>query len=268
MAIHPTAIIDRNAEIDSSVEVGPFCVIDAHVTVAANCNLIHSVYVTGWTTIGEGCVIHPYTIIGHDPQDIKYKGERTYCRVGKNNIIRENVTIHRGTIPESATVIGDDCFFLAGSHVGHNCVVGNQVTLINNALLGGHVEIGDGVTLGGAAGVHQFVRIGELAMVAGNATVTRDIIPFALADICGEIVGPNRIGLRRSDLSGDEIDDIRQAYRALMQRGSSLQEAVDRIAGEVKTSAGEKLVDFLNTDSKRGFAGRSHSISRKNISDS
>ena len=266
MAIHPTAIIDPNAEIDSIVEVGPYCVIDAHVRVAKNCRLFHGVYLTGWTQIGEGCVIHPGAVVGHEPQDIKYGGDRSYCRIGKNTIIREYVIIHRGTIPDSETVLGNECFLLAGSHVGHNCCVGNNVTLINNVLLGGHVEVGDHVTMGGGAKVHQFVRIGEYAMVAGNSRVGRDVIPFGLTDLEGKIVGFNRVGLKRSDMPKEHIDDIRGAYKVLMSGESSFQDTVERLAQDVCTPAGQRLVQFLRMDSRRGVAGRSRSKSRKSFS--
>ncbi len=264
MPIHPTAIIDRNAELDGSVEVGPNCVIEGHVRVAAGCRLYHNVYLTGWTEIGEDCVIHPGVIVGHEPQDIKYGGERTFCRIGKRNILREYVTIHRGTVPESATTVGDDCFFLACSHVGHNCTVGNHVTLINNVLLGGHVTVEDRATLGGAAGVHQFCRVGELAMIAGTARVTMDILPFALVDSDGRIVGLNGVGLRRSGMPKEHILELRRAYHTLFRRGgdgavtggASFREAVERFSTTVESPPAKRLLAFLQAESKRGIAGR------------
>ncbi|MFQ5494766.1 MAG: acyl-ACP--UDP-N-acetylglucosamine O-acyltransferase [Phycisphaerae bacterium] len=257
MAIHPTSIVDPCAEIDAGVEVGPFCVIEAHVRVSAGCRLYQNVYLTGWTQIGEDCELHPGVIVGHKPQDTKYGGERSYCRVGRRTILRENVTIHRGTTPESYTLVGEECFFLANSHVGHNAVVGDRVTLINNALLGGHVVVGDGATLGGGAGVHQFVRIGQLAMVAGNATVLMDIVPFALTDSAGRIAGINRVGLRRAGFTADEVRRIREAYRTLFSRGLPFREAVNRLSDESASDNIDVLVEFLRQESKRGHAGRS-----------
>jgi len=259
MAIHATAIIDKKAEIDSTTDIGPFCVIEGHVRVAGGCRLYQGVYLTGWTEIGEDCVIHPHTVVGHEPQDVKYKGERSYCRVGRGTILRENVTIHRGTIPESATVVGEDCFLLAGAHVGHNCVVGNNVTIINNVLLAGHVEVGDRVTLGGAAGIHQFVRIGELAMISGTARVVQDILPFALIDPDGRIAGLNRIGLRRAGISRDEVHHLRLAYRTLFASDLPFSEATKKVATEPATGATKRLAQFLQQPSKRGIAGRSRS---------
>lgn len=256
MAIHPTAIVNSKADIDPTVEVGAYCVIDAHVRVGPGCRLYHGVYLTGWTDIGEGCVIHPGAVIGHEPQDVKYKGERTFCRIGRETIIREYVTIHRGTIPESETRIGERCFLLAGSHVAHNCTVGNQVTLINGVLLAGHVEVGDRVTMGGAVGVHQFSRIGELTMIAGNGIVTMDIIPYALVNRDGRISGINRVGLRRAGLAREEIQEIRQAYRVLFNSHRRFADAVEHAIQTMQTPAGRRIVEFLQASSRRGYAGR------------
>ncbi len=254
--IHPTAIIDPKAELDSSVEIGPYCVVEGQVRVAAGCRLYHGVYLTGWTEIGENCVLHPGVIVGHEPQDTKYGGERSFCRVGRATILREHVTIHRGTIPESETVVGEECFLLAGAHVGHNCVVGKQVTLINNVLLGGHVEIGDRATLGGGVGVHQFVRIGELAMISGNARVTMDVVPFALSDIEGRVAGLNRKGLRRAGISPDELRAIRDAYRILFGSALPFRQAVAQLAAKQSSASVECICRFLAQESRRGVAGR------------
>ena len=256
MAIHPTAIIDPKAELDSSVEVGPYCVIDAHVRVARGCRLYHGVYLTGWTEIGEDCVLHPGAIVGHAPQDTKYGGERSFCRIGPRTILREHVTIHRGTDPDSATTVGENCFLLAGAHVAHNCVVGSDVTLVNNVLLGGHVHVQDLVTIGGGAVVHQFVRIGKLAMITGNARITMDILPFALVDVTGHIAGLNRVGLRRADVSPEDRDDLRKAYRLLFSSGLPFQQAVGELGKSAHTSCGQHLVRFLCEKTRRGFAGR------------
>ncbi|MCH7632880.1 MAG: acyl-ACP--UDP-N-acetylglucosamine O-acyltransferase, partial [Planctomycetes bacterium] len=200
MTIHPTAIVDSKAELADDVTVGPYCIIDGNVRVGAGCRLYHGVYLTGWTQIGPGCELHPGVIVGHTPQDTKYSGERTYCRVGEGTILREYVTIHRGTIPESETVVGDQCFLLAGVHVGHNCRVGDRVTIVNNGLLGGHVSVGDGVMIGGMGGIHQFVRVGELAMLAACSRVVQDVVPFSIVDTDGKIAGLNKIGLRRAEM--------------------------------------------------------------------
>jgi len=256
LAIHPTAVVNSKAELASDIEVGPYCVIDGNVRIAAGCRLYQGVYVTGWTQIGERCVLHPGVIVGHAPQDTKYKGERSYCRIGHGAVLREYVTIHRGTVPESTTIVGENCFLLAGCHVGHNCVIGDNVTLINNAQLAGYVRVGDRATLGGQAAVHQFVRIGELAMVAGLARIPMDIVPFALTDVEGRVAGPNSVGLRRSNMPREHLLDIRQAFRILFQTGVSRKEAIARVASSVASPPGRRLVAFLREDSKRGLAGR------------
>jgi UDP-N-acetylglucosamine acyltransferase len=256
MAIHPTAVINPKAQLHDSVEVGPYCVIDADVRVAAGCRLYQGVYLTGWTEIGEGCELHPGVIVGHAPQDIKYGGERTYCRVGRGTILREYVTVHRGTVPESETVVGENCFVLAGAHVAHNCRIGNDVTIINSVLLGGHVQVDDRVTIGGAAGVHQFVRIGTLAMIPGNARVVQDVLPYALVDAQGRVAGLNRVGLRRAGMSREHVQDVRDAYRLLFARGLRISEAIERLAGEPPTPPRRVLTAFLQAQSRRGLAGR------------
>lgn len=255
MSIHSTAIIDSKAELDSSVTVGPYCVIEGHVQVAAGCRLYHNVYLTGWTRIGPDCELHPGVIVGHSPQDTKYKGERSYCRIGRGTILREYVTIHRGTVPESETIVGADCFLLAGSHVGHNCSVGNRVTLINNALLAGHVEVGEGVTIGGAAAVHQFVRIGELAMVAGAARAGMDIVPYALSDAEGRIAGLNRVGLRRAGIPHEQVVDIRNAYRIVLAREVPFEQRIEHLQAQPQSPPVQRILQFVQGKSKRGIAG-------------
>ena len=257
MPIHPTAIIDPKAELDPTVSVGPFCVVDGHVRVEAECRLYQNVYLTGWTRIGEGCELHPGVIVGHAPQDTKYGGERSYCRIGRGTVLREYVTIHRGTIPESETIVGENCFLLAGSHVGHNCIVGHRVTLINNALLGGHVVIGDRVTISGGAGIHQFVRIGELAMIAGNARVTMDVPPYALIDERGRIAGLNRVGLRRAGMSPEDLRSIREAYRIIFERDLPLERAVEQLKSGALRPVVSRIVTFVTAESKRGLTGLS-----------
>ena len=254
MAIHPTAIVDRRAELDPTVEVGPYCVIDGDVRIEAGTRLYHHVYVTGWTQIGPECTLHPGVVVGHEPQDLKYSGERTFCRVGARTVLREYVTVHRGTTPESETVIGDDCFLLAVAHVAHNCRLGNRVTMVNNAMLAGHVEVGDRVMIGGGAGIHQFVRIGTLVMVQGNAGIAMDVPPFMIVDSEGRIAGINRIGLRRAEFTREEIAELHDAHRLLYRSGLLFRRAVDELAGVVRTRPGRELLNFVQAESRRGFA--------------
>ncbi len=257
MPIHPTAIVDSHAEVHDSVVVGPYCIIEGHVRVDAGCRLFHNVYLTGWTHVGENCELHPGVIVGHSPQDTKYKGERSYCTIGRGTILREYVTIHRGTEPESKTIVGEECFLLGGSHVAHNCRLGRGVTLINGVLLAGHVEIDDGATLGGGAGVHQFVRIGELAMIPGTGLVLQDVVPFALLDQRGRVAGLNRVGLRRAGFSGGQVAEIRDAYRLLFQGEVPFTQRLERLTSVAQSPVVQRLVEFVRAPSKRGLAGRS-----------
>lgn len=255
MPIHPSAYVHPRADIDPTVEVGPNCIIEANVRVGPGCRLYHNVFLTGWTQIGEGCTLHPGVIVGHEPQDVKYKGERTYCRVGNRCILREYVTIHRGTVTESTTTVGDDGFFLAGSHIGHNCTVGNRVTLINNTLLAGHVEIGDRVTIGGSSAIHQFVRVGELCMLQGCTGLGMDVPPFMMTDRMGRVAGLNRVGLRRAEIPPADRAEIRAFFGLLYRSGLPFAEAVRQIVAAAQTPSGKKLVAFMQAPSKRGFAG-------------
>src|SRR5499426_2016993 len=198
-SIHPTAVVDRGAEIADDGQIGPYCVIGPHVTIGEGCCLRPHVHLTGHTTIGARTVIAPFASLGTPPQSVKYRGGPTRLVVGPDCDIREGVTMNIGTEDGGGiTEVGARCFFLAGSHVGHDCHVGNDVTLANGAVVGGHVTTGDYVTLGGHAAVHQFVRIGESAMVSGVSGVAGDVIPFAFA-----------IGQRA------DVHRLRRAYRAL-----------------------------------------------------
>ena len=175
MAIHPSAVIDPKAELDSSVEVGPFVTIEGPVCIGAGTRVRPQAYISGWTQIGQRCDIHPQAVVGHLPQDFHYQGERTYCRIGDEVVIREGSTVHRGTQPESATVIGDGCVLLAYSHVAHNCQLGRRVKIYNMSLLSGHAEIDDDAIVSGYSLVHQFCRVGRLAYVAGASIINKDL---------------------------------------------------------------------------------------------
>ncbi len=254
MAIHPTAIIDRQAELDSSVEVGPYVVIEGPVKVGPRTQLRAHAYISGWTEIGERCDIHPFAVVGHLPQDVKYKGERSYCRIGNGVVIREGATVHRGTEPESATTIGDDCFIGGQSHIAHNCELRERVTLINYSALAGHVQIDAQVILSGDAMVHQFVRIGELAFIAGKARVTMDVPPFMMCFGDSTIIRHNVVGMRRAGYDAAALLEIREAYRTLYRSGLPFARAIEQLAGQVRTSAGRRLVEFLRAESKRGIS--------------
>jgi UDP-N-acetylglucosamine acyltransferase len=255
MAIHPTAVIDPKAELDTSVEVGAYAIVDGPVRIGPNTRLFPHAYVSGWTTIGERCELHPFSVVGHTPQDFHHSGERSYCRIGNGVIIREGVSIHRGTQPESVTEIGDDCFFLASSHVGHNCRLGRGVKVLPFVGVAGHVEIDDAVILSAGSLIHQFVRIGKLAYTAANARVAMDVPPFMMCHGESTIVQHNVIGMRRAGYDTQAAREIRRAYHTLYRDGLLFSRAIEALAGEVHTDAGRLLVEFLQAPSKRGICG-------------
>lgn len=213
--IHPTAVIEDGAQIASSAEIGPFCWISSRAKIGENVKLLARVNVMGDTTIGEGTIVFPGACLGSGPQDHGNEfQEQARLIIGKNNIIRENVTMHAGTPKEHfTTTVGDNGMFMVNSHIAHDCVVGNNVIMTNNAVIGGHVHLGDGVILGGNCAVHQFCRIGRKAMVSGMTGVARDVIPFGMvAGDRGKLRGLNVVGLKRSGIDESDVKLITRAY--------------------------------------------------------
>jgi UDP-N-acetylglucosamine acyltransferase len=262
MSIHPTAIIDPLATIDPSASIGPYVVIEGPVQIGPECRVAASAIILGDTEIRRGCVIHSHAVIGDLPQDRAFEGGPSYCRVGENCTIREGATIHRGSRPDTGTVVGDDCQLMTNSHVGHNCNVGRGVTMVSGSLLAGYVHVGDRATISGNAAVHQFVRVGELAMVCGLARVTQDVPPFFMTDQDGSIVGENRVGLMRAGLNALERQEIKAAFRAIYRCGMSHQATLDYLAGYVSSDAGLRLLAFLSEKSKRGLSRDSGRLKR------
>lgn len=252
--IHPTAVIDPGAQIAAGVEIGPFCIVGPNVSIGETCRLVASVHVTGHTRIGAGTVVYPFASLGTPPQSIRYRGGPTRLEIGANCDIRQGVTMNTGTEDNlGVTRVGDHCFLMAGSHVGHDCQVGNHVTFANNAALGGHVSVGDRAFLGGQAAVHQYVRIGEGAMIGGLSGVRFDVIPFGFAvGQLAQLVGLNVVGLRRAGYTRSDMHRLREAYRQLFE-GESLFK--DRLEGMARAFADDplvgKLVAFIQADAKR-----------------
>lgn len=213
--IHPSAVIENGAQIDETAEIGPFCWISGRAKIGKNVKLLARVSVMGDTTIGEGTIVFPGACLGSGPQDHgnEFKTEARLI-IGKNNIIRENVTMHAGTPKEHfTTTVGDDCMFMVNSHVAHDCVVGNNVIMTNNAVIGGHVRVGDGAILGGNSAVHQFCRIGRKAMVGGMSGVDRDVIPFGIVTgDRGKLRGLNVVGLKRSGIDESTVKSVTRAF--------------------------------------------------------
>jgi UDP-N-acetylglucosamine acyltransferase len=252
MSIHPTAIIDPRAEIDAKVEIGPYVVIDGPAKIKAGTRLMAHVCVTGWTEIGAENEIHPGAVLGDAAQDKAYKGAQSYLRIGDRNVIREHAQIHRGTVAGSATIIGDDNFLMATSHIGHNCKVGDNVILANGALLAGYVEVGNNVFISGNCVVHQFVRIGDYALMRGLSGTSRDVPPYAIIDWQHTVRGVNAIGLKRAGFDEKRIRAIKEAFRVLFRKGRNLSLAIKEIeSGERANSDVSALLDFIKS-SKRG----------------
>lgn len=253
--IHSTAVIEDGATIAPDVEIGPFCVVGSEVSLAAGVRLHSHVVVSGKTQVGEGTEIYPFASIGHSPQDLKYKGERSELIIGRHNVIREHVTMNPGTEGGGmVTRVGDRCLFMMASHVAHDCQIGNQVILANNAALAGHVTVGDHAIIGGLAAIHQFVRIGEHAFIGGMAAIENDVIPYGTA--MGErasLAGLNLVGLRRRGFEREDIHALRNAYKALFEdSGGNFEERLSKVAKaypESKTV--QQVVAFLRADTSR-----------------
>jgi UDP-N-acetylglucosamine acyltransferase len=231
-SIHPTAIIAAGASIGKNVSIGPYCVIGPHVTLSDNVVLHSHVVVDGHTTIGEGTKLYPFASLGTTPQDLKFGGEESYLIIGKNNTIREHVTMNPGTAGDQLkTITGDNCLFMMACHVAHDCVIGNHVIMANNATLGGHVVVGDHVVIGGLAAVHQFVRIGEHAVIGGMSGVENDVIPFGR--VKGErafLAGLNLIGLERRGFNKDEIRTLQRAFNQLFGEEGTLDQRIETVS--------------------------------------
>ena len=260
MAIHSSAVVDPLARIDATATIGPYCVINGPVRIGPRTNVGPFVQILGHTEIGSDCQIHAGAIVGDVPQDRSFAGGVSYCRIGDGTVLREHVTVHRGSASESATNVGQQCLVMAGAHIGHNCQVQDGAIIVNGTLLGGYVEVGRKAMLSGNVGVHQFVRIGELAMIGGLTMVTQDVPPYFMLDNRGLCVGINRVGLRRSGLSPEECDEAKTAYRVLCRMPGSLSNAIHTLEATMRTSTGRCILEFLSAPSKRGI----HLLSPKN----
>jgi UDP-N-acetylglucosamine acyltransferase len=233
--IHPTAIIDPQAQIDADVEIGPFAVIGPHVRIGRGTRVGPHSVIDGWTEIGADNQIFHFAAVGGIPQDLKYRGEETWLRIGDRNIIREFATLQPGTATGiGETVIGNDNLFMAYCHVAHDCVVANRVIMANGSTLAGHVEVESFAILGGLSAVHQFTRVGESAMLSGGAMVGQDVPPYTIA--AGDrarMRGLNLVGLRRRGFSDETIAAIKKAYKILVFSKLRLEDALGRIRNEL-----------------------------------
>jgi len=255
MTIHPSAIIEAGAEIGTGCRIGPFCHIGPEVRLGKGVQLHAHVVIAGDTVIGDETRIWPFASVGSQPQDLKFAGEKTRLEIGARVMIRESVSINPGTAGGGGmTRIGDDCLFMLGSHVGHDCTVGNRVVVANHASLAGHVSVGDGAIIGGLAGIHQFVRIGEGAIVGALSMVVADVIPYG--SVIGErahLAGLNLIGLKRGAVDRADIAGLRGAYKALFSGKGPLRERAEDLFPEAENSYVEQMLGFILSDSERSF---------------
>jgi len=253
--IHQTAIIDSQAELASGVEVGPYSIIGPQVKIGRNTKIGPHVVIDGWTHIGEGCTVFQFASIGALPQDLKYKGEESWVIMGNNNTIREFVTINRGTSwSQGKTTIGNNNFFMAYSHVAHDCKIGNHVILANAATLAGHITIEDCAIVGGLVGVHQFVRLGCHSIIGGGSGVNKDVPPYMMANgQRAKLYGLNTTGLQRHHFSEEALTNLKKAYRIIFRSGLTIEKASDQLTHEVKNSPEVKhLIRFIES-SERGI---------------
>jgi UDP-N-acetylglucosamine acyltransferase len=243
-AIDPTARIEPGAVIGQGVSIGPYCVIRPNVVLGDDCRLVAHVHLDGHTAVGTRTVIHPFVSLGSPPQSVHYRGEPTRLVIGADCDIREGVTMSTGTAQDGGvTRVGDRCFFMAGSHVAHDCQVGNDVTFANNAVLAGHVTVEDHVFVAGQAAVHQFVRIGEGAMIGGMSGIGGDVIPFGFVfGTRAKLVGLNVVGLKRRGQSREDMHSVRRAYRSLFLGAGEFRQRLETVAAEF---AGNPLVDKI-----------------------
>lgn len=252
--IHDLAVVDPSAKLGEGVEIGPFCTVGPNVVLGDRVKLISHVVVDGHTTIGDETTIFPFASIGTIPQDLKFSGEQSTLVIGKRNRIREHVTMNPGTKGDNlTTIVGDDCLFMMGSHVAHDCVVGNNVILANNATLAGHVHVGNFAIIGGLSAIHQFARIGEHAMIGGMSGVENDVIPYGM--VMGErarLAGLNLVGLERRGFEKQKVQNLMKAFRTLFMGDGTF---ADRLKQLEKDYANDELVmdmiEFANAKTSR-----------------
>lgn len=254
--VHTNAVVHPTAELEPGVVVDAYAYIGPSVKIAYGTRVHTHAMILENVVIGKNCEIYPGAVIGAPPQDIKYKGEKTFVVIGDNTIIREFVTIHRA-IGDGVTEIGSNCFLMAYCHIGHNCKIGNYVTMANMVGISGHVVVEDRVTFGGIVGVHQFVRIGKLAMVGGYSKVVKDVPPFMIVDgRPAEVVGINVVGLRRAGIPPTIRSELKKAYKLLFRSKLNLAQAIEAIEKEVAHSPEvEYLLEFMK-EVRWSYAGR------------
>ncbi len=258
--VHSTAIVGAKTELGKGVRIGPFSVVEDGVEIGAGTEIHPHVVIRKGTKIGNNCRIYSGSVLGGEPQDVKFKGEESFITIGDGTVIRECVTVHRGSGEHTETKVGADCMLMVSTHVAHNCVLGDRVTMANLATLGGFSQVGEGAFVGGLAGLHQFVRVGAYVMVGGGSILLEDVPPYML--VTGgcrpPVCGLNRVGLMRAGFSPEARRALHTAYRILYKQGLSVPQAVEKLKEELSGfNEARVLIDFLETRKDRAIsAGR------------
>lgn len=261
MKIHPSAIVAPSAQLADEVEVGAYACIGGEAQIGAGCVIQPHAVIDGFVRLGEKNLVGFGAVIGGAPQDLSFEeGTRSGVVIGRGNIIREHVTIHRGTAPDSFTTIGDNNFLMVGAHLGHNCTIGNKVIIANNCLLGGYVAVADGAFLGGGCVFHQFMRVGRLAITQGNAGFGKDLPPFGVGAGVNKVVGLNVVGLKRAGFSPEDRAEIKAAFRLLYESGLNTSQALAQAQARSWREPAQEFFAFVVAAKKRGICG----LRRKN----
>jgi UDP-N-acetylglucosamine acyltransferase len=253
LKIHPTAFVDPAAEIGEDAQIGCFAVVEAGAKIGDRCTLEGHAQVLSHAEIGDDCLVGGNSIIGGAPQDLGFDSRvPSKVRIGPGNTFRENVTIHRSTTENGVTEIGSNNYFMVGTHVGHDCVIGERNILANQCMLGGHVVLGDGAFLGGGAGLHQFVRIGSLCMIKGNASISQDVPPYVIISDSNRVRGLNVIGMRRAGMNAATRKNVKEAFHQMFLNERNLQEALDDTLPHEWEPEAQAFIDFFRGETTRG----------------
>lgn len=253
MPIHPTAIIDARAEIDTTAEIGPYVIIDGPVSIGAGTRVLAHAVLTGRTTLGRDNVVHMGAVLGDEPQDLSWVDRDCGVRIGNRNVFREHSQVHRATKAGGDTVIGNGNYFMTNAHAGHDCQIGNDTILASGALLAGHVHIGDRAFVSGNCVVHQFVHIGRLAFMRGLSRTSRDVPPFCIMDGTHTLRAINRVGMRRAGMSAEQVRAVQRAFVALFRTSRNLGTAMAELEQQPQTAEVDELLQFIRA-SRRGVA--------------
>jgi UDP-N-acetylglucosamine acyltransferase len=263
MTIHPTAVVSDKAKLAKDVKIGPYVVIEDEVAIGPGCVISAHAHICSGTSMGKDCKIHTGAVLGDEPQDVAFEGKESFVKIGQRNIFREYVTVHRGTKEGTSTVIGNDNYFMALSHVAHNCHIANNVIICNNSLLAGYVSVEDKAFISAACLIHQFVRVGALSFIAGGVRLTKDIPPFMMSDNNNIVSSFNVVGLKRAGFDIKVRSAIKEAYRLIYRSGLNISNALAEIEKTAPGAEAKQLIEFIRS-SKRGVC-LSHS--NRNLED-